>query len=273
MIDDRRRAKRYKARLPIKIESSPSDIKAGQIYDISSGGIFIPTDDPLPILSEIAVRIFLPDGDEEGYLLKGKVVRVVKSEVAKEKNLVAGMGIQFTDIEDNVKEQLRQFLKTVSFLLEGKKEGSTARSILSEFSISPIERRKKPRHLTKLKLKFKDEESLKEEYVKNISQGGVFVKTSKKFKRGQDVCVTLIHPVSGEEFDLNGTVVAVIDEEKTKEDSELTKGISIKFDDMGHSTKQKLEDFIDQIVSLSVDAELEPLDAESLISDTEENTD
>jgi uncharacterized protein (TIGR02266 family) len=63
------------------------------MVNLSSGGIFIKTDNPLPIDSPLGMRFHLP-GDPEIMEMQGTVVWV------KQKSNVfpAGMGVQFTEI-------------------------------------------------------------------------------------------------------------------------------------------------------------------------------
>lgn len=253
--DDRRRAKRYRAHLQVRLEHEGQEENPRHIEDISTSGLFIPTDNPLPHLSPVKIRLYLPDSGEEGFLLEGEVVRVVKPAAAKAKNLVSGMGIQFKNVSVEAEAALARFVKEVSALLE---TGSVQRSASSPaLSASVIDRRSEPRLRTRLKLRFKDKAALQNEYLKNISQGGVFIRTQRRFLRGEDLMVILQHPVSKEEFELRGTVVNVIDEKRIKEDPALVRGVGIRFQEMGKKTLLELQDFIDEILALEVNAEEE----------------
>ena len=73
--------------------------------DLSSGGLFISTPDPVPPGSEVTLSIKLPDG--EHLSLKG-VVRWTKDEGRDDSK--AGMGIEFVDLTEDDRKKIGQHL-------------------------------------------------------------------------------------------------------------------------------------------------------------------
>jgi len=83
--------------------------------NISHGGLFINTRKPLPIGTEVRVLIQLP-GEQFPATLDGKVTRV--SEFDNAHNLVPGMAVQFTGVDEARREQLEQFVQRLRRELE-----------------------------------------------------------------------------------------------------------------------------------------------------------
>jgi len=65
--------------------------------DVSQGGMFIETSNPLPVLSELQLELSLP----EGHLihLKAVVVHVLDEQQAARDQRRPGIGVQFIDLE------------------------------------------------------------------------------------------------------------------------------------------------------------------------------
>lgn len=77
--------------------------------NISRGGLFIRTSLPLEVGERIRLRITLPDGDAP-FALDG-VVKWVSTIRDREKH-PPGMGIEFVDFDEDVKEQLERLVRT-----------------------------------------------------------------------------------------------------------------------------------------------------------------
>ncbi len=79
--------------------------------DISSGGMFIQTEEAPPILSFLEVRVDLPDGDE--LMLNARVVHIVTREQVGPHG-VAGIGVEFRDLTPGIREQLAQLVRVAA---------------------------------------------------------------------------------------------------------------------------------------------------------------
>ena len=75
--------------------------------NISQGGLFINTRNPLPVGTAVKILIQLP-GASFPYQLSGRVTRV--TEFDNRANLVPGMGIEFTDIDDAKRRDIEAFV-------------------------------------------------------------------------------------------------------------------------------------------------------------------
>ena len=77
------------------------------ILNLSSGGIFIDTDDPPPIDSTLSLLFHLPD-DHEPMSLEGRVVWIKQTANA----CPSGMGIEFTGISPFHKQKIQSFVES-----------------------------------------------------------------------------------------------------------------------------------------------------------------
>ena len=197
--------------------------------NISKGGIFIKTENPLPPQTAIEIKLFLPD-EPEPLEAVGEVVHIIEPELAREKGWDAGMGVQFVDFEETMQAKLERYinkrLKENPHLLQ--------------------DRRKHPRASIRMKVRFPDLSTLLEKYAKDISQGGIFIPTNDPKPVGTVMNLTLIHPDTGEEVEVQGEVVRVVTEKDVFENKEkkLTPGMGIKFINLTPEQETALERFL-----------------------------
>jgi type IV pilus assembly protein PilZ len=76
--------------------------------NISRGGMFINTRNPLALGSTVRLIISLPDAAFP-FDLTGKVIRV--SEFANDQNQVPGMGIEFVDVDEEKQVRIERFVE------------------------------------------------------------------------------------------------------------------------------------------------------------------
>lgn len=110
------------------------------------------------------------------------------------------------------------------------------------------DRRKHPRYEVTFRVKFKDAEAFLEEYGKNISKGGIFIKTSNLKEIGSLVRTIIELPETGEEIETDGRVVYLIDERIAREKN-LTPGMGIQFLETGEEFKEKIERCLNKLAS------------------------
>jgi len=209
--------------------------------NISKGGIFIKSATPLPPQSVLEIKIFLP-GEKNPVDTVGEVVHTIEPEVAKERGWDPGMGVHFVDFPETMQNRLEEY---VDSQVKTKPEAK-------------VDRRKHPRSSIRLKVKFPDLTTLLENYAKDISQGGIFIPTTDPKPVGVIITLTLIHPESHEEVEIQGEVVRVVSEKEAREQKakKLVPGMGIKFINVEPSVQMALERFL--AVEYPVTAEEEP---------------
>src|SRR5688500_5540743 len=123
MSDHARRDKRYPSKQQLLVQCE-SWAEFAQLYatDVSQGGLFILTDDPPEILSEIALSLKLPEGHE--ITLRARVVHVIDRETAARENREAGVGVQFIELDPVRKQQIHQLVEFARW--EGSSQNPTS---------------------------------------------------------------------------------------------------------------------------------------------------
>lgn len=84
--------------------------------NISKGGLFINTRNPLSVGTQVKLIISLPDAAFP-FDLTGRVTRV--TEFDNNANMVPGMGIEFVDVDDDKKSQIATFVEKLRKDLAG----------------------------------------------------------------------------------------------------------------------------------------------------------
>lgn len=115
---DRREHARFDTRLEVDYRSGENFLFS-YIQNISEMGIFIRSDAPLPVGTEIDVR-FQPEG-EAPVQLRGQVVWVNPVKIGGD-NLNPGMGVRFLDLTPELRERLVSLVRTIAYLQD---EGTT----------------------------------------------------------------------------------------------------------------------------------------------------
>jgi uncharacterized protein (TIGR02266 family) len=110
MTDSARRDKRFPSKQLLLVRCE-TWAEFAELYasDVSRGGMFIATDEPPPILSEIEVDMRLPEG--HSVQLKATIVHVLGVEQATSEGKQAGVGVQFLNLNPQQKQQIVQLVE------------------------------------------------------------------------------------------------------------------------------------------------------------------
>jgi uncharacterized protein (TIGR02266 family) len=108
---DRRQHPRYDVK--IKVDYRTMDMfLSNYVTNISKGGVFIQTENPLPLQSEIHLTLSLP---ELGATIEAKGKVAWTYDIKKGTSHIApGMGIKFVDLPPQQKTLLEDYLKKLS---------------------------------------------------------------------------------------------------------------------------------------------------------------
>lgn len=109
---DRRRHRRYDASISVDFSDGDNFLFA-YIENISEMGIFIRTEDPLPVGTELSLR-FGPNGDEP-LELEGEVMWVNPLKPLGD-NPNPGMGVKFRNLSPDQRERVVEVVRTVAYL-------------------------------------------------------------------------------------------------------------------------------------------------------------
>lgn len=107
--------KRSTSRIPVKLEvmygedETFSDYTAGYTLDVSVGGLFLETPNPLPLGERLNLALLLP-GKDRSISFRGRVAWVNSPLSPRNSTHPPGMGVEFLNVEDE--RQLQQFLQS-----------------------------------------------------------------------------------------------------------------------------------------------------------------
>jgi uncharacterized protein (TIGR02266 family) len=104
---NKRRAARLHHEIPVAYRSVGSFL-TDWATNISHGGLFINTRKPLPVGTAVNILVHLP-GAKFPCALGGRVARV--TEFDNRSNLVPGMGVEFTDVDETKRRQIELFVE------------------------------------------------------------------------------------------------------------------------------------------------------------------
>lgn len=110
-----RKARRYVARLKVHYGPNQEQLLDDYSINVSTGGLFIETANPLQVATKLTLGFSLPDREGE-IRCQGRVAWVNHPDMMKNHSLPAGMGIQFVDLSLDDMNDIRQFIKSRALL-------------------------------------------------------------------------------------------------------------------------------------------------------------
>jgi type IV pilus assembly protein PilZ len=113
--DNKRKATRLHHEIPVAYRSVGSFL-TDWATNISQGGLFINTRNPLPVGTAVRILIQLP-GEPQAVAIDSKVTRV--TDYDNHHNMVPGMGVEFTDLTAERRQELDRFVQRLKGQLEG----------------------------------------------------------------------------------------------------------------------------------------------------------
>jgi uncharacterized protein (TIGR02266 family) len=186
--------------------------------NISQGGLFIRSERQLEHGTELTFRLNVA-GLEEPLTVRGRVAWVRTPEQAKREAKEPGMGVQFVYASD---EERRQVEQTVADLIEDRAPPSRA--------AEPETRRTHRRLPLELKVEYNDLDVFITEYTRNISKGGVFIRSDRQLEPGTELLFKLHVPRLMEPLDLKGRVAWVRSAEQASDAQQPGMGIQFVYD-------------------------------------------
>lgn len=112
MGEDKRRMKRLDTKLEVKYGDITSFI-SDYAMNISRGGMFISTKNPLKAGTHISVEFVIPD-IKVPIKVKGKILWINDPLQIKDTNLIPGMGVEFQSLNEDEQKKLNNFIDKIS---------------------------------------------------------------------------------------------------------------------------------------------------------------
>jgi len=108
-----REAQRVRARLEVRYGPDRLQLLCNYSVNISAGGLFLKTDDPLPVDTPLDLEFTLPSR-QQPICCSGRVAWVNHPVLLHKPELAAGMGVQFIDLRLDDMHAIRDFIKQES---------------------------------------------------------------------------------------------------------------------------------------------------------------
>jgi Tfp pilus assembly protein PilZ len=181
--------------------------QTGSSLDISTTGMFIITNNPLPPGERIRVEVL----GENGFVVEAVVARALRVATHLQAIKKPGMGVRFLTVEELVAD-----LVTRGAGPRGEKSGGAAGATVQEDGVYPV--------------RFRDRDHLLQTFRRDISTGGLFVSTRDPARLNEVVTVELHIPESDREpLRLKARVVQRF--EPTSSGSSLMAGMGVELVD------------------------------------------
>ena len=249
----RRRDKRYPARLPIRtrVRGSLNDLFS---EDISFRGLFLCTTSPPPLRQLIRIETVLPPRNVP-FATHGMVVHVVSPGDPAGRR--PGFGVQFYGMGDERRawEAFVQYIQQSALALPDHRDSRPPPNGNRLAAGSGMQNsRRYQRFPIVLEVRPRDLEDLYRLYSRDVSGGGMFLATPREIAVGSEVRLDVRHPHNGSLFQLSAVV---------RRCSGEPPGIGVEFTGLDERRRREFFEFIHaQIPSRDLDDELEVAESE-----------
>lgn len=186
-----RRSPRVQIALDVFLQTIDGDVPF-KTLDASYEGVYLLSDEPLPLRKLIRFRTCIPDSGEELQML-GLVAHTVNPADAEESPVPPGMGIQLYSLGKDTRERWRDY---VDELYTANPEARRA-----------VESARRP----KLRIRIPNSSYLRRFRTVDLPAGSVFLRSPERHPVGSQVDCVISHPESGEEFILPATIANVVE--------------------------------------------------------------
>jgi type IV pilus assembly protein PilZ len=115
---NRRRSNRFEVTWQVDCETEDTFLYA-YITNISEMGIFVKTEKPLAVGTELVLR-FAPPSNEETFVLRG-IVQWINPVRPLGENLNPGMGIRFQSLKPDDRERIVEAVRTIAYVRQSEK--------------------------------------------------------------------------------------------------------------------------------------------------------
>lgn len=205
---------KYKVISTLQVEVSldtKTKLRDFYTHDISKGGVFLQSEEPMDVGTKVEMIIHPPDNCES-LTIKGTIIRKITPEQARPRQLIPGMGIRFDELTDDL------FMKLESILLNIGEEHKQRESDSppSATDLSAEEKRKHDRYLNPFCIKVSISNLAQFQHFMNnqISQRELFVTTTTPAFVRQPAFIQILLPLPGRELNLRAEVIQVKKDEQ-----------------------------------------------------------
>jgi hypothetical protein len=186
-----RRDRRYNFQIPVTIVS-----RSGEVHllteNVSYRGLFMRTDHPPPKMQLLRMRMAVPTQQKE------IVTNVMVAHVAAPDAAVQGAGVSFYGLDGEPRAQWETFIQ---FVRDHHPDASERQAAADYAALQATKRTSE-----QLIIAVANYGAFERLVSRDIAQGSLLIHTSSALEVGAPVCVRLIHPITHDDFLLDGVV-------------------------------------------------------------------
>ena len=223
MSESGRRDTRHRCTLPIVLNVGRTKVRS-ETEDVSFSGLFVLTEEELPIRQLLVVEAPLPGG--EPFSAHAMVV----FSRAKSTEKAAGAGLKFFGLSREALERWVHFVRGVRARQLATPEPPPA--------VVPATGARGARAAVVLRVRPQGLDGLVEVYTRDLAEGGMFFETDQPLLVGSHLLAEIVHPDTGETFELACVVRRAVREKDS------LPGLGVEFTDLDDSRRQQLHEFV-----------------------------
>jgi hypothetical protein len=197
----------------------PDSEQTYNVGDASYRGVFLLSQNPLPLRKLVRMQIQLP-GDDQPLQMMGLVAHHISPAEANEIGRDAGMGIHLFSVGEETHKQWRQFIR------DRYESDPRAHEQFKRIELPHV-----VAHLP-------DHKALSEYFDDELTTGEMFVRSSEVHDEEETVICDIVHPDGADSIDLEGTVVEAVKSPPRK------RGMRIAFDNIRDDDKRRIQAFV-----------------------------
>lgn len=216
---DARREPRIDIDLEVTLQLPDGEVDYS-VGDASYRGVFLHTQDPLPLRKLVRFRTELP-GDDEPLQMMGLVAHHIGPAEAEEFGRDPGMGIHLFSVGEETHRRWRDFVR------ERYEQDPEARKEFKRLEYPHV-----VAHLP-------SHEELESYFDEEFESGEMFVRSSEVHSQGTEVICDVVHSDGTRALDLEGRV------EDTVKSPPRKRGMTIRFTNLDAENRRRIHAFID----------------------------
>jgi Tfp pilus assembly protein PilZ len=224
-----RRAPRYLVELPILLRLGRRLVSA-VTEDVTFHGIFVRTDTVPPLRHLVQVELVLPPVNQIFTANAMPLHAVWRGSAGRE----PGVGLALYGLGRDAQEKWDRFIDWARTNVP--EAGERATLLVRGERVEPV-RARSVDHAAVLRVEVGSLEDLLLMHFRDLSQGGMFLVTDERFSVGDALGLQVIHPHSGDVFELSCVVRRVAHDTSVR-------GLGVELTDVDEERKQRFYEFI-----------------------------
>ena len=216
---------RARRREPLRVTFPTADDYAREFDEnLLHMGLFVPMSEDLPVRAQVEIVVVVPDGGPE-IPGRGEVSYTVDTTDAAQHDTQPGVGLHLLEFDLDTAQRARDAIR----------ESQT------EAALQPPEQREAVRIPAPIRVRYCTREAFEEGLVRDISFGGVYLRTEEPFPLGTSVQLTFVRPLDGKEMVVDGEVART---PLVGNDQGPGIGMGIRFLPMSPGKRRELDRFV-----------------------------